>query len=60
MPHPSGAGNGVGGRAALHRLDLGEGVARVSVGNLELRVAEIVTQEPGVAIGFLSGQHVSC
>ena len=36
-------------------LDLGEG-ARVSVGNVELRVAAIVTQEPGVAIGFLSGQ----
>jgi putative ABC transport system permease protein len=36
-------------------LDLGEG-ARVAVGNLELKVAAIVTQEPGVALGFLSGQ----
>ncbi|HZM47216.1 MAG TPA: FtsX-like permease family protein [Burkholderiales bacterium] len=36
-------------------LELGED-ARVSVGGLELRVAAIVTQEPGVALGFLSGQ----
>jgi len=36
-------------------LDLEEN-ARVNVGNLELRVAAIVTQEPGVALGFLSGQ----
>src|SRR5262249_24433072 len=36
-------------------LALGEG-ARVGVGNLEPRVAAIVPQEPGVALGFLSGQ----
>ena len=36
-------------------LDLGDG-ATVSVGSSELRVAAIVTQEPGVALGFLSGQ----
>jgi putative ABC transport system permease protein len=36
-------------------LDLNAG-ATVGVGASELRVAAIVTQEPGVALGFLSGQ----
>jgi putative ABC transport system permease protein len=36
-------------------LELGEN-ARVGIGSLELRVAAIVTQEPGIALGFLSGQ----
>ncbi|MCC7484906.1 MAG: FtsX-like permease family protein [Burkholderiales bacterium] len=32
------------------------GDARVALGNREFRVAAVITQEPGVALGFLSGQ----
>ncbi len=51
-----GAGNGLGGRAPVHRPRSRCGRNGRRRCELELRVAAIVTQEPGVALGFLSGQ----